>query len=78
MAQSAARDPRVEDERLGRNLDRLRADALDDAAPAQAAELIASAIRIVADHAVEHERGDEVPKRRPAAILPLLSKPDRV
>ena len=62
MSQSAASDLRADHEMLERNLDRLRAiaDALDDAAPAQAVELIASATRIVSDHVVEHERDDEV------------------
>lgn len=61
MSETAANDLRSEHELLERNLDRLRtiADALDDASPAQAAELIESAARIVAEHVVVHEREDE-------------------
>ncbi|MBB5751512.1 heavy metal translocating P-type ATPase [Prosthecomicrobium pneumaticum] len=48
-------------ERLGTALDRLRtiADALDDAAPADAAMLIAEAERLVAERIVAHEEEDE-------------------
>ena len=61
MSQTAANDLRSEYEMLERNLDQLRTitDEHDDAAPAQAAELIDSADRIVAEHVVEHEREDE-------------------
>lgn len=75
MPQTAATDLREGHELLERNLDRLRniADALDDATPEQAADLIASANRIVAQHVVEHEREDET------SVYPQLSGflPDR-
>jgi hypothetical protein len=69
MSQTAASDLRVEHEVLEQDLDKLRdiADALDDAAPAQAAEMITSAARIVTEHVVEHELEDE------ATVYPRLS-----
>lgn len=61
ISETAAADLRHEHELLERDLDRLRtiADALDDAAPAQAVDLIAQARRIVAERVVSHERNDE-------------------
>ncbi len=61
ISETAAGDLRHEHELLERDLDRLRAiaDALDDAASAQAVDLIAQARSIVAERVVTHERNDE-------------------
>jgi heavy metal translocating P-type ATPase len=62
VTQPVARKLRADHELLERNLDRLQgiADALDDANPAQAVELITNANRIVIEQVVKHEREDEV------------------
>jgi hypothetical protein len=55
---------------LGQALDQLRsiADALDDATPANGADLIAKANAIVQQQVVEHERDDE------GTVYPTLAK----
>jgi heavy metal translocating P-type ATPase len=61
MREEAAAIQRQEHEIVEQSLDRLReiADALDDAAPQQAAALIGEANRVVAQVIVRHEREDE-------------------
>ena len=70
MPAATARALRADHERLECTLDRLRtiADALDDAEPSVAVEMIAEANRIVAEQIVTHEREDE------SAVYPRLSK----
>jgi heavy metal translocating P-type ATPase len=70
MQPAAARALRQDHQTLEAILDRLReiADALDDASPEQAMDLIAEANRLVARHVVEHERDDE------SRIYPRLAK----
>jgi heavy metal translocating P-type ATPase len=61
MPEARIRALRQDHERLGAELDRLRAiaDGLDDAEPGPAVVLIAEAARIVAERIVTHEREDE-------------------
>jgi heavy metal translocating P-type ATPase len=70
MSSTAARDLREEHERLERSLDSLRtiADALDDAAPGEAVELVLAANRLVTEEVVRHERDDE------ATVYPRLTR----
>jgi hypothetical protein len=70
MPAATARALRADHERLESTLDRLRtiADALDDAEPSAAVEMIVEANRIVAEQIVTHEREDE------SAVYPRLSK----
>jgi hemerythrin superfamily protein len=65
-----ARALRRDHQLLEQSLDRLRtvADALDDADPPRAVELIVEASRIVAQTVVEHERDDE------KSVYPRLSE----
>lgn len=61
LSMEASRVLRAEHQEVERTLDRLRAvaDALDDAEPKAAADLIAEADRIVGESIVVHERTDE-------------------
>ena len=70
LPSAAARDLHEGHEVLDKALDRLRsiADAVDDANPERACELIAEANAIVAEQVVRHERNDE------AAVYPRLTK----